>query len=666
MGYFLSTLSTANPSEDILGMTLKELLNVKVSIGSKNEETIRNSPSSVTIFTGDDINKMGITSWVQLISQVPGFYSMMNPVEGNQSHIVMRGHAQTYANTLLVLLNGHRINDDYTGGLNYLIQFMDLADVKRVEIIRGPGSAIYGSNAFSGVLNILTEPKNDISISLGEFNKKRTLLNYSVPLGIGDWNFATSLSFTNEDGEQFKNAFDPFFLQTNTKDPRQTKQLRTYLSNEDSRFFGQYINSKRQDYYLFRRLRDGVNQLETKHLTLGFNHKLIVSEETNLALSAGYQQASRESLGTLTPQGVAPFENNDFLFGVSLKYHSMNLNLDSKYQINDNLTLNSGLSFYESQVPDAYIKSNFDLYGDFSELAEVITFNQPDQRTVLDKKRQVRSAYLQAQWQINEAIKVTSGLRFDGYNDIKDATTPRLGLVYQLDQKQTLKLLYGKAYRAPSLGDLYDEESGLTIGSDQLKASEIKTIELVYFRAMQKSQFITTLFSNQQINIIGYQPDGNGNQALANVASNDAEGIELELIFHPIKDFRLSTSISHLWKNETYLAELTGLPKSEDVSAENLMNFNLFYQHEDWSFNLNGNWRSDVAVLKDGGLFLLNSNIQKDITNNMTVSLAINNLLDESYFTSSHTAIGIDDNGAQIRQFPARGRQILLTLSYNF
>lgn len=650
----------------MFSLPLEQLQHLKVSIGSKNDETIRNSPSSVTIFTRDDIDKMGVSSWVQLINQVPGFYSMMNSVEGNQSHIVMRGHAQTYANTLLVLLNGHRINDDYTGGINYLIQFMDLADVKRVEIIRGPGSAVYGSNAFSGVINILTEPRKNLTVELGEFDMKKLLVNYSKPIGQNDWIIGTSLSISGDNGDQFDHVFDRNDLQSKTQDPKENQQVRAYLSNKSTRIFGQFLNSKREDYYLFRRLRDGVNKLETKHLMLGVNHKLIRSDTTSLEVSAGYQRAHRESIGALTPKGEAPFEDVDFLFGVRLKYDSMNVNLDYKHQLSESLTLNSGLSYSESQVPNANIKSNFDIYGDFAQLPKVTLFDGADQSTVLDNKRRVSSAYLQTQWQVSSALKVTTGLRFDGYNDIKNATTPRLGIIYRLDDKQTLKYLFGKAYRAPSLGDLYDEESGLTIGSDQLKASEIITSELIYFRAMQKSQFIATFFSNKQTNIIGYQADGKGNQALANVASNDVEGMELEYVYHPIKDLRLNASFSHLWKNETYLGDSTLLPKSEDVSAKNLMNFNAFYQYQDWSFNLNGSWRSDVNVLNDGGLMLLNGNIKKRLNQNMTISFKVTNLLDENYFTSSHTSLGNDIGGNEVRKFPARGRQALLAFTYDF
>jgi len=112
--------ATANAAEnnDIYSFSLEELLNIPVSIASRNETPLSQTPSSVSLFTQDDIKRLGLRTLGDLLTKVPGFYSMMDSVEGNLSHMVMRGHAQNYANTLLVLLNGQRINEDYTGGLN--------------------------------------------------------------------------------------------------------------------------------------------------------------------------------------------------------------------------------------------------------------------------------------------------------------------------------------------------------------------------------------------------------------------------------------------------------------------------------------------------------------------------------------------------------------------
>jgi len=111
---FLPPAIASNDQQNNLrAYSLEQLLNVKVAIASRTDVSLKKSPSSVSLFTRNDIQALGVRTLTELFSYVPGFYSMMNSVEGNQSHLVMRGHAQKYANTLLVLLNGQRINDDY-------------------------------------------------------------------------------------------------------------------------------------------------------------------------------------------------------------------------------------------------------------------------------------------------------------------------------------------------------------------------------------------------------------------------------------------------------------------------------------------------------------------------------------------------------------------------
>lgn len=138
------------------------------------------------------------------------------------------------------------------------------------------------------------------------------------------------------------------------------------------------------------------------------------------------------------------------------------------------------------------------------------------------------------------------------------------------------------------------------------------------------------------------------------------------MIWQPIDNFRLVSSATHLSKNKTQLEQSSELPKSEDIAPDSVMNFSAYYQYQDWSFNLNGNWRSKVKVLDDGSLWLLNSHIGNQLTKELSVSLTISNLFDVNYLTSTHTLLGITDNDIEVRSFPARGRQAMLKVNYEF
>ena len=185
-------MSFSQSFDDLLQLSLDDLLKIKVSIASKHNESILLSSSSVTVFTRAEIKHLGISTFTELLTLVPGFFSMMDPVESNESFLVMRGHAQKYSNTILFLLDGQRMNEDYTGGFNYITRYFRMEHVERVEIIRGPGSSLYGSNAFTGIINIITKHTNKLSASIGEFSSKAVNISGNTQIN----NFKMSLCQT--------------------------------------------------------------------------------------------------------------------------------------------------------------------------------------------------------------------------------------------------------------------------------------------------------------------------------------------------------------------------------------------------------------------------------------------------------------------------------------
>lgn len=652
----------ASENSDIYSLSLEELLNMPVSIASRNETPLWKNPSSVSLFTRQDIDRLGLRTLADLLTMVPGFYSMMDSVEGNLSHMVMRGHAQNYNNTLLVLLNGQRINDDYTGGINYLIRYFSIRDASKIEVIRGPGSALYGSNAYSGVINIITETNQEIRATLG--NLGTTALYGSGHLSLADWQLGASFNYYRDEGYDFKNVFDRSGLQTTTNDPKTVEQFNLSTKNARTSINFQYLHSNRQNHYLFRRLRDGVSAVDLTDWMLYVSHKLLAEQQWHVDVSGGYQNATRKSLTALAAGGEPPYTPADFLFGIDFEYQSANIAMDATYQFSDELTFNIGSSLSSSEVPRSFLKSNYDIFADEQYLGQVVTFDAPSQRSSLDKTRRIHSLYAQSQWNANANVTLTAGLRLDSYNDIDDALTPRISLVHELGDHQGYKLVYAQAYRAPSLGDLYDEESGLVVGNQSLDANELTSVEAVYYWHGSDSAVTASLFSNHHQNIVG-RVNTDSLSYLANIGSNKARGLELELQWQPSSYWSLKSAITYLFKNKTTLLPEAGLSPSEIIAPKSYLNYDIDFTPSDWSFGLSGTWRSRVKALADKNtLLLMNAHIRYRWTEDIRWEFTIQNLTDKDYATSTYSPLGTDNNGQRVQELPARGRLFMLELVY--
>ena len=124
---------------DVESFSLKDLLDTPITIASKSEERAVDAPSSVTVFTRKDIRDMGVTALGELLNYAPGFVVSREVEQGTASRISARGRSTTLSESVLVLMNGQRINDLYTGGVSVINRLMAVDHIKQVEIIRDPG-----------------------------------------------------------------------------------------------------------------------------------------------------------------------------------------------------------------------------------------------------------------------------------------------------------------------------------------------------------------------------------------------------------------------------------------------------------------------------------------------------------------------------------------------
>ena len=143
---------------DLAEMSLEELLRIKVTTASKKSESLLDAPAIMVVLTESDIHAYGGRSLVEVLDRTTSVF-FMGTQENLQGALTMRGDATLGANNhILVLVNGRPIQESTHGGMIHpFLRSFPLASVKQIEIIRGPGSVLYGTNAYVGVINVITK-----------------------------------------------------------------------------------------------------------------------------------------------------------------------------------------------------------------------------------------------------------------------------------------------------------------------------------------------------------------------------------------------------------------------------------------------------------------------------------------------------------------------------
>ncbi|UCD86059.1 MAG: TonB-dependent receptor, partial [Deltaproteobacteria bacterium] len=159
---YLSSVNSVLAQQNEEGIGEADLFFVEeyMVTAAKRKQTVSESPSAVTVITEEDIRHSGATNVGELLRMVPGFEVV--EFTPSDTGIGARGQNKPMSNGILVMVNGRSIYLDFYGTVFWAFTDISLESVKRIEIIRGPGSALYGANAFHGVVNIITKEPEDV------------------------------------------------------------------------------------------------------------------------------------------------------------------------------------------------------------------------------------------------------------------------------------------------------------------------------------------------------------------------------------------------------------------------------------------------------------------------------------------------------------------------
>jgi iron complex outermembrane receptor protein len=509
-------------TEDVIDLSPEELKTVQVYSASMYLQSDREAPSSVTIVTAEQIRQFGYRTLADILRNARGFYVSY---DRNYSYLGVHGFSRPgdYNDRILLMINGHRLNDDVYGQAFIGTEFpLDVDLIERVEIVRGPSSSLYGTSAFFAVINVITKKAArfdgaELAAGVGGFDSYKGRAT-------GGWTshgIDMLLSGTVYDSAGASRLFFPAF-----NSPATDNGIAEYADGDSSE-------------NLFGNLTFGHFTLESvistreKHIPTASFGTVFNDSRTRTVDSAGYvdllydrtfkhdiELTSRIFFDRQTYHGVyvdQPIANpgtevlNEDLsqgdwFGTNTK---ITTTLWTKHKVT------AGAEVQDNPVQE---QSNYDL--------------NPYALFLDDRRSSMQGAvYAQDEFKVVKELTLYAGVRHDQYETFGGTTNPRLAAIYSPLKRSTFKLIYGTAFRAPNNYELYYGDGYRLEANPRLRPETIKSTELVWEQELGSNFRATaTAFDDRIGSLITQQQDPKtGLLVYENSQKVSSTGLGLEL-----------------------------------------------------------------------------------------------------------------------------------------
>src|ERR1039458_9819878 len=434
------------PATDLTEASLEQLGNIQVYSASMHLQSSGDAPSSVTVITAAEIQEHGYRTLADVLRAVRSFYVTY---DRNYCSSGVRGLARPgdYNTRILLLVDGHRLNDNVYDEAMVGTEFpINIDLIQRVEVIRGPVSSLYGSNALFGVINIITKRGRDIdglelSAEAASFNTYSGTVTYGRKLR--QLEFLISSTFY---GSQGHNSL--FFPEFNT--PETNYGIARHA--DDDQVGSALATISFRDFTLQAVYGTREKGIPTAPYGTIFNNSGTRTTDSNSYIEFRYQHTFANSWDVL----ARTFYDRYTYHGTYI-YSSP---LDPS-QIDPNQDFADGKWWgAELQVTKTVLQRNRITAG--GEYRDNLRQNQSNHDLnpyvlYLDDKRQsfVGALYVQDELTITKSLALNAGFRYDYYSTVQASTDPRVALIYRPWRQSAFKFIYGMAFRVPNVYELY-------------------------------------------------------------------------------------------------------------------------------------------------------------------------------------------------------------------
>lgn len=670
-----SSMNAFAQNNDVLDENF--VLDEMVVSATRSEKKLLDTAASVSVITDKDLNKMHINNLDEAFVKIPGVYvGRLSGIGSTTSQTVMRG--VNAANSVAVLVDGVQVNDSYNGSVTWSAIPVDM--VKRVEVLRGPASVLYGGNALAGVINIITKDVDKTSVNLKlsygsnntqnhslyvagkasdklDFNvnyeKKKTDGYITDPVLSSKAVFGAETTTTNTGakrwiiGNKGKRQWDEntvgvgfkyHFDESKSLALDFTKNEYEYSYSAPTSYFGDDIIKKAGTYF------STPGEKASNKYNMTYN-----DSENGWKAVVGYSDQYKQHDTSISKATDSSKPNTRFSFDLQ-KNQTISANNNAVFGLN-----------YRKDEMDATVYKLADKFNSDSKIAV---------DSIASGTNKSFSAYVMDEHKFSDRWTATAGLRYDKWStdgrillpnkteainydeSTYDNWSPSLSVMYKPEADSSVYLSWGKAFEAPSLYRMYSSSYSsnvYNIANPNLKPQKAETFELGYKKDLNNKSAIGVSVYDTKYKGLLYKNslgvvDGMNATCYQNAGEAEAKGFELELN-HNFDD-KWSAFLNYTYQNPVIKKALKATEKDKYVTAipKEVFRAGVTYSDDKWSGMLTGEYISKRFSKTDNSdtvngvygsydpYFIMNMDISYSFNKNYTLTASVNNILDRDFF----------------------------------
>ena len=491
-GWAAAVEEAASNESELENVDLLQLLNVEVSTATKTAERLVDAPAIITVITAEEIAHWGYQSVGEALEHVLGFYIVDDHILPNAGVRGVAGGLGAESGSIKVMIDGASVAYRSTQG-NWLgVELIPLGSIRQIEVIRGPASALYGADAFLGVVNIITLPPDEMPLVaargqvgiVGEHPGGQFDVVGGKRFGSFDLLFGAAGELEDRSGLRMP-AVSPAPLIPGYSDvaqPSKNLQRKSLVLHGRAGYrtsSGQIVLQafasgieRGGDFAHWAQLTNGVDaqgRAVGTVISLG-QYRITANGALNLTPEFGLNAQATYFQGGVLPSDRIEVDSDLFWVKRRMAYRGIDATLEGRWTPHSDFNLIVGAETVVDRetlpVPERVSKETGELLG------EVV----PESTATLSNL----GAFVSSNWKLWDPwLKLTSGVRFDQHSNYGSQLNGRLGATSQWTDFLVTKLLYGSAFKAPSPYLLYAEplRAGDVIGEQGLEPQKIDTLE---------------------------------------------------------------------------------------------------------------------------------------------------------------------------------------------